>query len=208
MRGLRVCVPMMTLCLLLVGCGAGEDGPGGAEALRAPYQTMTACHMTAEVVWGDASQEVRFTLRCDYTPETSTVEVLAPETVAGIKAVLSGEDMTLAWEGESLPAGTLSSEEISPAACLPRLMSALQSGWLLEENQEDWGETPCLRMALDQTGGAGGKIVSTLWLRESDGVPLRGEISVAGEKILQAEFTDFGFRDTMTDDTGAEHANQ
>ena len=76
-------------------------------------------------------------------------------------------------------------------------MDALRSGWLLEENREDWKEEPCLRLTVDQTGQNGGKILSTLWLREADLAPVRGEISVDGEIILTAEFTDFTFCDTI-----------
>ena len=76
-------------------------------------------------------------------------------------------------------------------------MSALRDGWLLEENQEDWNETPCLRLTVDQSGLQDGKIVSTLWLRQEDGTPLRGEIAVDGEMILTADFTSFVFYDTI-----------
>ena len=82
-------------------------------------------------------------------------------------------------------------------ACLPQLMSALRDGWLLEENEEDWQETPCLRLTVDQTGEQNGKILSTLWLRQEDGTPLRGEIAVDGEIILTADFTSFFFYDTI-----------
>ena len=68
---------------------------------------------------------------------------------------------------------------------------------MLEENQEDWGETPCVRLTVDQTGAQDGKILSTLWLRQEDSVPLRGEIAVDGEIILTADFTSFSFYDTI-----------
>ena len=142
-------------------------------------------------------------LKCDYVPGgESTVEVLSPENIAGVKAVLRDTDWYLEYDGKSLDAGTLSREEISPAACLPRLMNALRGGWLLEENQESWEEVPCLRITVDQSGSQNGKIISTVWLRLDDGTPLRGEIAVDGEIILTAEFTAFTFCDTI-DDQGA-----
>ena len=49
---------------------------------------------------------------------------------------------------------------------------------------------------------ADGKILSTLWLRQEDGTPVRGEIAVDGETILTADFTSFSFYDTMAE-TGA-----
>ena len=200
MRG-WICVPMITLCLLLCGCGGTGETVSEAEAARQPYQNMTGCAMEAEVTCGaDPETLLTFTLRCDYVPEgESTVEVLSPETAAGIKALVDGETMRLSYEDLVLNAGTLSSEEISPAACLPRLMSALRNGWLLEENEETLDDVPCLRLSLDETGENGGKIVSTLWLRQEDGTPLRGEIAVDGEIILQARFTEFTFGDIISD---------
>lgn len=183
---------MMTLCLLLCACG-GTGEKNAAQAARADYQEMESASMTAEVsaLYGDEASA--FTLRCDYAPEESTVEVLAPETAAGVKAVLSGDALALTYEDDCLPAGPLSGEKLSPASCLPRLMSALRDGWLLEQNREDWDDAPCLRLGLEQTGAGGSKVVSTLWLKEEDHTPVRGEIAVDGKIILQAEFTDFQF---------------
>lgn len=195
-----MCVPMMTLCLLLVGCaggtGAGEEAD--AAALRAPYANMTGCEMEAEIVWSEGDQEWRAEVRCEYVPDgETTVEVLSPETIAGVRAVVTGEDLKLEYEDLCLGAGTLSSQQVSPMACLPRLMSALRDGWLLEENREDWNEIPCVRLTVDQSGSQDGKILSTLWLNTADGTPVRGEIAVDDEIILTADFTGFSFYDTM-----------
>ena len=187
---------MIALCLLLTACGgAGEDT---AETLRERYQSMEGCTMEATVSCDQAGLEWEAVLCCAYTPGgESTVEVLAPETIAGVQAVFSGTDGSLEFAGETLNAGRLSTQEISPAACLPQLMDALRDGWLLEENEEEWNDVPCLRLCLDQTGAEDGKIVSTLWLRQDDGAPLRGEIAVEDEIILTADFTDFSFYDTL-----------
>ena len=191
-----VCVPMMALCLLLSACGGAGGEAGGAA--RALYRDMAGCTMEAEVSCAQEGAVWEASLRCDYVPEGETaVEVLAPETIAGVRAVLCGGEAGLEYDGLCLNAGTLGSEALSPMACLPYLVDALRDGWLLEEGREDWGEVPCLRLTVDQTGGGGGKILSTLWLREADGVPLRGEIAVDGEMILTADFTSFAFYDTI-----------
>ena len=193
---------MITLCLLLCACGGGGE-KRTVQAARVPYQEMGSAQMTAEVTAVYGGEESAFTLRCDYAPEESTVEVLAPEEAAGVKAVLSGDGLMLTYEDDCLPAGPLSAEELSSASCLPRLLSALRDGWLLEQNREDWGGEACLRLALEQTGTEGSKIVSTLWLKEEDHTPVRGEIAVDGKIILQAEFTDFQFGDILEDGGGA-----
>ena len=187
-----ICVPMIALCLL-TGCGQG----GETVDDRQPYREMAGCAMEAVVSCDQEGALWHATLRCDWTEESSTIEVLAPETLEGVRATLTGEDWQLEYEDLCLDAGTLSAQRISPAVCLPRLISALREGWLLEENDETWQEIPCRRLTLDETGEAGGKILSTLWLRQEDGTPLRGEIAVDGEIILTAEFTQFSFYDTM-----------
>lgn len=191
-------VPMMALVLLLAACGGGE---GETEDPRERYHDMTGCAMEAVVSCDQEGLAWEAELRCDYVPGgESTVEVLSPETIAGVRAVLSEPEWRLEYEGDSLNAGTLGDEEVSPAACLPRLMSALRDGWLLEENEEAWSGVPCLRLTVDQTGVKDGKLISTVWLRQDDGTPLRGEITVDGETILTADFTSFAFYDTIEED--------
>ena len=186
------CVPMIALCLLLSGCGGTEE----TVDLRDRYHDMQGCSMEAVVSCTQDGLVWEAELRCEYVPGgESAVEVLSPETIAGVKAVLDESGQRLEYEGDSLNAGTLSEEEISPAACLPRLMSALRDGWLLEENEEAWNDIPCVRVTVDQSGKQDGKILSTIWLRQDDGTPLRGEISVGGEAILTAGFTSFAFHD-------------
>ena len=198
-----ICVPMMTLLLLLAACGGGAGEETEAVDLRDRYHDMGGCTMEASVSCEQEGLAWEASLRCEYVPDGEcTIEVLSPEELAGVKAVLEESEWRLEYEGDALNAGFLSREEISPMACLPRLMNALRDGWLLEENQEIWNEIPCLRLTVDQSGAQDGKILSTLWLRLDDGTPLRGEIAVDGEIILTADFTSFAFYDIMPQDNG------
>ena len=195
-----LCVPMMTLCVLLAGCGAGENAAGKTD-LRQVYQTMEGCVMEA-VITGGAEEVTVFTLRCEYSPgAASNVEILAPETAAGIRAVVNGSDLSVMYEDLCLPAGSIGGEKISPAVCLPRMMDILREGWLLEEGSETLGEVLCRRLCLDGSE-SGRDVEAALWLRETDGIPLRGEIFADGEIILTAEFTSFQFCDKITDQVG------
>ena len=187
-----LCVPMLLLCLL-TACGGTEKTPD-PEALRRPYQEMTGCTMEAQVSCSQEDLLWEAVLRCTYNPTgESQVEVVAPESIAGVQLTLDGETGRMTYGELCLDAGPIGSEKLSPAACLPRLMHALREGWLLEENRESWKDLPCRRLTLDETGENGGKICSTVWLREEDGLPVRGEIETDGVVILTAEFTDFSF---------------
>lgn len=130
------CVPMMALLLLLAACAGGGAGESKTVDFRQRYHDMTGCTMEASVLCGQEGLEWEALLRCEYVPDgESTVEVLEPESIAGVRAVLSDSDWRIEYEDACLNAGGLGSEEISPAACLPRLMNALRDGWLLEENE-------------------------------------------------------------------------
>ena len=188
---------MIILSLALTACGAGQ-AENGAAALRLRYQEAQGCDMEAAVHCAQYGEPWDAVLTCAYVPDGETVvEVVSPETIAGAKVIFDGDSRFLQADGKRLNAGSVSAEALSPADALPRLVDALRDGWLLEENAEDWNNVPCLRLTLDQTGNAGGKIFSTLWLKQSDGTPLRGEIAVDDETFFVVEFTNFTFYDIM-----------
>ena len=170
---------MMTLLFLaLPACGGGAAGEETeAVDFRDLYHDCAGCAMEAVVTCDQEGLEWEARLFCNYVPGgESTVEVLEPETVAGVKAVLEESGWRLEYEGDVLNAGALSEEAVSPALCLP--------------------------LTVDQSGAQDGKILSTLWLKLEDGTPLRGEIAVDGEIILTADFTSFRFYDTIPENTG------
>ena len=194
----RICFAAMTVLVMLSACGEASQQESPAEDALEQYRNMAGAELAARVscTWNGEARE--YLLDCTYVPEgESKVEVQEPEELAGLTAVVDGETLGLRYEGDCLDAGTISDEGISPAACLPRLLDALRTGWLLEENEETWNEVPCMRLCVDQSGTQSGKIISTIWLRQDDGKPLRGEIAVDGEIILTAEFTSFSFYDTL-----------
>ena len=118
---------MIALCLLLAGCGGTEETK--AANVRDRYHDMAGCSMTAVVSCTQEDQRWEATLQCEYIPDgESTVEVLEPETIAGVRAKLSDTDWSLEYEGNVLNIGPLSDEEISPVASLPRLAAGRKPG--------------------------------------------------------------------------------
>ena len=188
------CVLMIILCL--TGCG-GEAEPG-ANAYRLRYQEAGGCTMTATVRCTEYGAPWEAVLSCTYSPDGErVVEVVSPETIAGVKVVLHGDARELQSDGRRLNAGRVSAEGISPADALPALVDALRDGWLLEENEEDCNGVACTRLLLDTTGAAGEKLYFTIWLNRADGAPVRGEIAVGEETVMSAEFTSFSFSGTI-----------
>lgn len=187
---LRPWILAFILTVPLSGCADGESAP---EHIRTRFQEMEGCTMEAVLECEQDGSLWQARLRCEYVPDGSReIEVLAPESIAGVKAVLDPDTFFLRYEGKVLNAGTLSPEEISPVSALPRMMDALRGGWLTEENIEILNGVPCARLALEPDGNE--QVLVTLWLRQDDGIPLRGELASHGQTFLTAEFAAFDFR--------------
>ena len=184
---------MICIIILFAGC-AKSAGPGTPDDARENYLNMSGCAMRAVVSCEQDGILWESELKCEYIPDgVCKIEILSPESIAGIRAELDSGTWVLRYEGAVLNAGTLSREEISPAAALPYLMDAIRNGWLIAESAENLDDIPCTRLTFDQDGTRTDKIYSTLWLRRDSGIPIRGEIMVDNMTILTVDFTDFAF---------------
>lgn len=186
MRKALLFAPM--LMLLLTACGGGEEKDLAAE-LQQQYAQLSAATMEADVTchYGDEVRE--YTLLCAYTPDSSTVTVLAPEDLAGISATVSGGELTLSYDDISLDAGTYSAAAVSPVAALPRLMEAAGRGFVTERSRETVGERPCLRLCCDLEGRE--ETVYITWFDQETLLPIRSEILDDGVLVFAVEWTQF-----------------
>lgn len=147
----------MILWLLLAAvclCGCGRKTASQTDALRQRYRDMQAAHMEAEITCHLETENRTFTVSCDWTPTGAGTTVTAPEALAGLTASVSGEDLTVSYDGAALSAGSL--RDVAPANCLPWLLHAVAEGYLAEAGRETLDGADCLRLALDTTA-AGGK---------------------------------------------------
>ena len=186
MRKALLFAPM--LMLLLTACGGGEEKDLGAE-LQQQYAQLSAATMEADITchYGDEVRE--YTMLCAYTPDSSTVTVLAPEDLAGISATVSGGELTLSYDDISLDAGTYSAAAVSPVAALPRLMEAAGRGFVTEHSRETVGERQCLRLCCDLEGQE--ETVYATWFDEETLLPIRSEILDDGVLVFAVEWKQF-----------------
>ena len=181
-----VITALCLLLLLLTACGK-EDTSSAAEIQR-QYSLIATAQMEAELTYHSGGEERCFTLQCDYTPEKSEVTVTAPETVAGVSATVTGEELTLHYEGESASVGDKSG--LSPLAALPQMLHAVGTGYLLEEGSETLGDIPCCRLKVDTTMGGEG-VQCSVWIDEATLLPRYCEFSNHGETVMSMNLLAF-----------------
>ena len=209
-RKTGLCALMISLPLLLCACGApggGSDGAGpkkdGAQLLQEEYQALDGCDMAARLRCDWEGEVADYTLQCSWNAGgTASVEVAEPELLRGVRAEFDRENLTLVYDDVSLPAGTLSDEELSPAQCLPLLMDAICEGYILEKGTEEIDGQLCARLLFDVTGAQGNKIHYVVWFG-ADHVPVHAEVEVNGAVIFTVEFTDFQVRTAVPEEETA-----
>lgn len=185
---------LLPLCLLLLCSGCGNRS-NTAESIQSQYSRVITAEMEAEVTFHDTQEERSFTLQCAFTPESSSVTVTAPDSVKGITTTVTGDELTVAYDGTVLSAG--GSGRFGPVNSLPLLLHAIGEGYLLEESQETLEDTPCYRLALDTSVGEMA-LVCTVWLDGETLLPLYAEFAENGAVVVSVKF--LAFSCTLTEE--------
>ncbi|MBR6120056.1 MAG: hypothetical protein IKQ04_07045 [Oscillospiraceae bacterium] len=195
-RWMIFAVPMMTLCLLCA-CGGKEQNPLRAPMdFRAELLARGGCafELAARSEAGDRLWELE--LACELDAEgNGSVTVLAPESIAGIRAVLEGGKGSLRYGELSLGLGKLPGTELAPAAAPGALVRAWARDWIASAGPEEEGLLVCY--------GDGPLTVRTCF--DAGGVPLRAELLVEGRTRFSAEIRKFEWKAKEHNETTEEN---
>lgn len=183
-------LPMMLL--LLTGCGGGQEGKTGAEALavaiRGEYMAMTAYSLQAKVNADYGQRVYDFTLSVTSDGEETTVVIQEPEMLAGVTARMDGDEGTLEYEDLSLGTGFLDGESLSPVSALPTLVEAARTQYIDRCTLADGVlEVHCADP--EEDAGTGREV--TLWFDAQTHALTGGEISQDGRRVITCEITEF-----------------
>lgn len=183
-------LPMMLL--LLTGCGGGQKGKTGAEALaveiRGEYMAMTGYSLQAQVNADYGQRVYDFTLSVTNDGEETAVVIREPEMLSGVTARIHGEEGTLEYDDLSLETGFLDGESLSPVSALPTLMEAARTQYIDRCTLADGVlEVHCADP--EQDSGTGQEV--TLWFDAQTHALTGGEISQDGRRVIACKITEF-----------------
>jgi len=175
------------LCLLMLsGCGKAQQG----ASLQEQYAALAGAKLSAEITCHLPDETRQYQVTCDYDAGGgSDIVITAPAELAGVHATVSGDDLTLSYEDLTLSAGT--AEAVAPTNCLPWLMRAAASGYVLEEGRETVEDRDCLRLAFDTTGPDGDKVLCTAWFDRETLYPVYSEFALDGQLTLSVRVISF-----------------
>ena len=184
----RYLLPALMISLLLSGCGgAGAERKIAEQNQR--FAEAEALSFVADVTANVGEEVFDCTLACAFAGEAVTVEVLAPESVAGVRARVADGSLSLEYEGLSLGVGTAGLDSITPVGAGPLLVQALRSGFL----QRCWTERDGERELLAAQLFVSDLAALTLWYDGETLTPVHGEFSRDGAVVLRCEIRDFTY---------------
>ena len=184
----RYLLPALMISLLLSGCG-GADAQRKIAEQHQRFADAQALSFVADVTADLGSEVFDCSLACAFEQETVTVEVLAPESVAGVRARVADGSLALEYEGLSLGVGTAGLDDITPVGAGPLLVQALRSGFL----QRCWTERDGDRDLLVAQVYVSDLAALTVWYDGETLAPVHGEFSQDGAVVLRCEIRDFTY---------------
>ena len=186
---------MMTLCLLLPGCGGQsmDEVDQLTLDLRGAYLALAGVTAQLEVEADYGRRVYDYAMELNWRREgETTVTVTAPETVAGITARIAAGETFMEYEGVSLETSPMDESGLSPLGAGPALLRAAAEGFIAESGFDALGETECLRLLCRDPEGAPGEGTEyALWFDPVTWDLLRGEISVDGRRVISCGITSF-----------------
>lgn len=202
---LKRCLPMILSLLLLTGCSVG--GPTAEEqalALREIWLTMERFQASADITADYGDRAYQYQVTCSGNAQAGELLVVSPESIAGTGTAWEEGETVLEYDGVSLETGELSPDGLSPADALPVILSACQSGAIVETGLEEWSEEQQVLYLLTEnpkTNAEESRIA--VWADPVSGDLYQAEIYWAGERVIHIAFTDFSMELTPAEEAGS-----
>lgn len=187
---------LAALSLLLAGCG--EKTQSRAEEWQQRYAQMQSYEALVEVSVPREDETLHYTLSLEKSGDSVRAAVIEPEELTGIAATLTGDALTLEYDGMALDAGTLS-PRVSALNCVPLVLDGFSRAYLDSVGSETLDGKDTLRADFSMTLGDE-TLGGTVWFTDG-GAPVYLEASEDGKIIAAAEFTNFVFGDILSPST-------
>ena len=191
MRRIHVAAVLMIPLLLLAGCGEREARlEKSFEVFRESVAAAGLVTVRGTLTADFGETEERYVLDASYDGKQTTVEIVEPALIAGVKASARWGETSIEYGGVLLGTGALDEEGLSPVAAMPAIFAAMAGGYA----ELLWWDGDLVAARIY----AGENARCTVWLEAESLVPVHAEIASGGRTVVSCDLTGW----QITNDTG------
>lgn len=179
----------LALCLLC-GCSAVKDPESLAASVQEGYAASTRIQTEAVVQTDTSEEHMEYQLKVDYEnaemPQ-ATIELLAPESIAGITAAYSGEENTLSYDDTVLQTMLPERKGLTPVDAVPAVFNSV----ITQQPSSVWTEADDLLVLEYREDTEECTVVREVYLSQTDGSMREARIFCNGTQIISCSFQNF-----------------
>jgi len=184
----RVIAPvLMIAALLLSGCSGEKAFERERQEARSRWQESESLSFKAEVCAELNEGVFECSLRCTFSSGETVIEILSPESIAGIKARIGEGETRLEYDGIILALGDPMLGESSPLAAMPTIMNSLLKGhvnYMWSETEDDL-PLAVWEVYVDESSSM------NLWFERENYTLMHAELVSGGRAVVKCKITDF-----------------
>ena len=179
----RRCFCAVAAVFLLTGCSAVKNPEEIAASVRDVYAAASSIETVADITSDLNEETMTYQIGYDYEKKegtaTAVMTVLAPESIAGIQAEVTGEDVTFSYDGTELETAMPDRKGLTPADMTTYLLYALMH----QTPQQVWMEEDLLALRYE-TKEEAGTVVRDVYVQPDSYALKAAHIYNNGEQIL------------------------
>ena len=175
---------LMIILTLLTACSPSKNHTDKMAEIRTDFIAAERLELTAEITADYGDRVYDFRVKYTGDSQKGRIEILAPESIAGITAETDISGITLVYDGARMETGRLSEGGLSPIEAIPTLISGWQRGiikLLSGEKLDSYG-------TLSMTTGITETAQAKTWFDLGSLLPIMAEISESGKTVIRCEF--------------------
>lgn len=177
-----VCLSVM----FLLGCGNTRSCVDSVVELRNRVLRAEGWAFTADITADYGDSIYTFKMKCEQEASGDmVVEVIAPDSISGIKAQISKGSGQLTFEDMTLAFAMVADEQITPISMPWLFMKALCGGYISTAGNDGSG----IHAQIDDSY-SGQQFTMDIWA-EGDMTPQRAELIWNGKRILSMDIAEF-----------------
>lgn len=173
--------------ILLCGCSAVRSPEEAAASVRDVYAGASAIELVTNITSNLNEETLEYQIKYSYKKQeenaSAVMTVLAPESIAGITAAITGDDFTFSYDGTELETAMPDRKGLTPVDVTTYLLYDLMNC----VPEQVWSEGELLGMRYESSSDEG-TVVKEVYLQPDSGTLSEARIYYNGNQILQCTF--------------------